>query len=419
MLTETGALTDWALTVSGERRQVTAEELTAMAEAGEADDDTLVLVGETPISLGDLRLLLDIEAELRRIEETYFQEEVELSPEQAENLVSIYEQLLADGGFTLYNTNAADDLTFPSGVDQTVVISAEVSSATMGNDCTVTVKLDKAQPQADVTFSWRAFDGSVTVAGAAEGTGVIKAGATETTFTVQAGQAAGELDDGGQGAFVVQIYDVKTALFDNGRDSWTQAVRVQGQDALKYYEQQSATASKTDRNGIAAAADMNHFGSGGDNPWAVGDATTGEILTGTSNARDQNTFNSWQSSQKAREHHTIAEHTFTVEGLSAGTYTVAFEHGGVAANIPQNAIAYFPDMTWNAGSISPMQQTAQVGYRITWTSPTASTFEYVPGALSVTLNQSTTSKAQQVPLFPNIMISSTISAVLMEMSRSH
>ena len=34
VLTQTGTLTDWALTVPGERRKVTVEELTAMAEAG-------------------------------------------------------------------------------------------------------------------------------------------------------------------------------------------------------------------------------------------------------------------------------------------------------------------------------------------------------------------------------------------------
>ena len=116
VLTGTGTLTDWALAAPGERRQVTMEELTAMAQAGEADDDTVVLVGGTDaISLGDLRVLMDIEAELQRIEEMYFQESVELTPEHAENLLSIYEQFLADGGFTLYNVNAADDLEFPSG----------------------------------------------------------------------------------------------------------------------------------------------------------------------------------------------------------------------------------------------------------------------------------------------------------------
>ena len=154
VLTETGALTDWALTVPGERRQVTAEELTAMAEAGEADDDTLVLVGETPISLGDLRLLLDIEAELRRIEETYFQEEVELSPEQAENLVSIYEQLLADGGFTLYNVNAADDLDFPSGIDRNarVTLTTEGFDALTSDGGNFKIKWEASGDSEDISF---------------------------------------------------------------------------------------------------------------------------------------------------------------------------------------------------------------------------------------------------------------------------
>ena len=162
VLTETGTPTDWDLTVPGERRQVTAEELTAMAEAGEADDDTLVLVGETPISLEDLRLLLDIEAELRRIEETYFQEEVELSPEQAENLVSIYEQLLADGGFTLYNTNAADDLDFPSGIDRNarVTLTTEGFDALTSDGGNFKIKWEASGDSEDISFQLRLLDGS-------------------------------------------------------------------------------------------------------------------------------------------------------------------------------------------------------------------------------------------------------------------
>lgn len=383
VLTGAGTLTDWALTAPGERRQVTMEELTAMAEAGEAGDDTVVLVDGTPISLGDLRLLLAIEAELRRIEETYFQEEVELTTEQAEGLVSIYEQLLADGGFTLYSTNAADDLTaddFPSGVDQTVVVSAEVSAAAMGSDCTVTVKLDKAQPEADVAFSWRAFDGSVTVTGAAEGAGVIPAGETETTFTVQVGQAAGKLDDGGQGAFAVQIYDVKNALFDNGRDSWTGAVRVQGRDALKYYEEQSAAASKTDRNGIAAAASMSSFGAG----WALGTGNEGQILTGTSNHQDQDVFRNWQSSGMPSQFHDILNHTFPVEGLSAGAYTITLAHSDVPISVPGDAKEYFPIMP---GNPSVMQQTAKVGYSVGLVATSATMNSVVREGVTVTLNR--------------------------------
>ena len=220
MLTETGALTDWALTVPGERRQVTAEELTAMAEAGEADDDTLVLVGETPISLEDLRLLLDIEAELRRIEETYFQEEVELSPEQAENLVSIYEQLLADGGFTLYNTNAADDLTaddFPSGADQTQRVTVpQTVTVENGGSATLTVSLAHAVPAGkSVALSWHIAEGSTAGAidGQTSGTLTFSEGEQSQILTVQSAES-GERWNGSR-AFVVEFDQVAGALFDN------------------------------------------------------------------------------------------------------------------------------------------------------------------------------------------------------------
>ena len=280
LLTERGARTDWAMTVPGKARQVTQAELKELLEAGTLDEDAVVTVGGQSITAGDLLVVLDIEAELRRIQETYFPEGgVDLSVEEAEALYSLYSQLLANGGFTLYNTNAADDLTaadFLSGIDQTVTISASgVDNAQMNSAYTVTVTLNEAQPNEDVIFSWRTFSGSVNAGGS--GTVIIPAGQTEATFTVNVGSAADRLDDGGQGgAFVVQVYDVKNALFADGKDSWTKAVRVQGKDALKYYEEQSATASKTDSNGIVAAADHSSTRN-----WLKGNATTGQILTGT------------------------------------------------------------------------------------------------------------------------------------------
>ena len=214
LLTERGARTDWAMTVPGEARQVTQAELKELLEAGTLDEDAVVTVGGQSITAGDLLVVLDIEAELRRIQETYFPEGgVDLSAEQAEALYSLYSQLLANGGFTLYNTNAADDLTaddFHSGIDQTVTISASgVDNAQMNSAYTVTVTLNEAQPNEDVIFSWQTFSGSVNAGGS--GTVIIPAGQTEATFTASVGGAADRLDDGGQGAFVVQVYDVKNA----------------------------------------------------------------------------------------------------------------------------------------------------------------------------------------------------------------
>ena len=214
LLTERGARTDWARTVPGEARQVTQAELKELLEAGTLDEDAVVTVGGQSITAGDRLVVLDIEAELRRIQETYFPEGgVDLSVEEAEALYSLYSQLLANGGFTLYNTNAADDLTaddFHSGIDQTVTISASgVDNAQMNSAYTVTVTLNEAQPKEDVIFSWRTFSGSVNAGGS--GTVIIPAGQTEATFTASVGGAADRLDDGGQGAFVVQVYDVKNA----------------------------------------------------------------------------------------------------------------------------------------------------------------------------------------------------------------
>ena len=158
LLTDTGASADWAMTVPGQARRVTAEEVTALVEDGSLSPDAVVTVDGVPITVADLRTILDIEAELRRIQETYFPEGgVDLSVEEAEALYSLYSQLLADGGFQLYNTNAADGLTaddFPSGIDQTVTITASgADTAEMHSDYTVTVELEEPQPNAGVTFA--------------------------------------------------------------------------------------------------------------------------------------------------------------------------------------------------------------------------------------------------------------------------
>ena len=381
-----GARTDWAMTVPGEARQVIQAELKELLEAGTLDEDAVVTVGGQSITAGDLLVVLDIEAELRRIQETYFPEGgVDLSAEQAEALYSLYSQLLANGGFTLYNTNAADDLTaddFHSGIDQTVTISASgVDNAQMNSAYTVTVTLNEAQPNEDVIFSWRTFSGSVNAGGS--GTVIIPAGQTEATFTASVGGAADRLDDGGQGAFVVQVYDVKNALFADGKDSWTKAVRVQGQDALKYYEEQSATASKTDSNGIVAAADHSSTRN-----WLKGNATTGQILTGTTDPFSQDTFNNWNKNGMSDKNHAVLEHTFTVEGLSTGMYSITFKLDATTATVPKDARDFFSEIGM---SIAAIQQTALMGYRIVWTSPTASSFDGVLGDLSVTLNQNETS----------------------------
>ena len=114
-------VTEWngEIRLDGRDDALTLDELSALSESGEVTDDTTVTVDGTPITVKDLLLLAKIETELSRIEKTYFSgKDVDLSREQAENLLSIYEQLNADGGFLLQNS-AAPDLTFASGVKHT------------------------------------------------------------------------------------------------------------------------------------------------------------------------------------------------------------------------------------------------------------------------------------------------------------
>ena len=357
LLTDTGASADWAMTVPGQARRVTAEEVTALVEDGSLSPDAVVTVDGVPITVADLRTILDIEAELRRIQETYFPEGgVDLSVEEAEALYSLYSQLLADGGFQLYNTNAADGLTaddFPSGIDQTVTITASgADTAQMHSDYTVTVELNKAQPKEDVTFSWRAFDGSVTVdeASKAGGTITIPAEETKATFTVRVGGAADRLDYRGQGAFVVQIYNVKNALFADGadrKDSWTKAVRVQGEDGLNYYQTATKQAEAYSGNGLAVAVNVNGSGS-----YLKGDKDTLKLLAGTEKANDTEAFLNWSKpdSGYANTLHTVLGTAFTIvtNGLDAGEYELTYGYPSLRVSIP-DAI-YQDESIWNGAA---------------------------------------------------------------------
>lgn len=117
LLTKTGAASDWGLTLPGGERETDLTELLAMLESGDYDPNMVISVDGTPITMADFKTMMDIEAELQRIQDTYLNDEVDLTPEQAESLYSLYQQLAADG-IQLYDTRAADELEFPSGVNQ-------------------------------------------------------------------------------------------------------------------------------------------------------------------------------------------------------------------------------------------------------------------------------------------------------------
>lgn len=231
LLTDTGALADWRLTLPGGSRQTTMAELLVMLEDDAADRSMVVTVDGTPITLGDFETMMQIEKELTRIRDTYLQEDVDLTAAQASSLYSLYEQIAADG-LTLYSTQGADALVFPSGVDQNARISMRVSSAsssTANETITATFTLNNNQAvRQDISFRVRTLDGSAragTHYTAYDGEVKIPAGQTEASVSIQLSNFTPSWSSGdvwsGERVFYIQAYQPSGALFEGNASSTT------------------------------------------------------------------------------------------------------------------------------------------------------------------------------------------------------
>lgn len=224
LLTDAGCAADWALTLPGGERETDVSELLSMLESGDYDPDMVIAVDGTPVTMADFATMMEIQKEIQRIRDTYLQDNVELTPEQAGNLYELYQQLQANG-IKLYNVRGADNLTaenFLSGEDQTqrVTVPESVTVAN-GGSAALTLTLDHAVPTGKtVTLSYRVAEGSAsgTVTGgvATEDPGVynLTFAAGESTKEITVASSSDERWNGKR-AFVVEFFDVDGALFGN------------------------------------------------------------------------------------------------------------------------------------------------------------------------------------------------------------
>ena len=228
-------MTDEKITVDG--KDYTLEELEAYLSDPAVDLTQAAEVDGTYVTLEGLKLVLEIEQYLAYVEATYFTEQ-DLTDEQKASFYDLAQawaggELSFTGGTQPLAVNALTD-EGPSGIDHGVQLSVTAAdTATANGTYTITVIPTKAQGQ-DVTFSWRAVSGSIQVAGGGDIT--IPANSTApVTLTVQVSGCAGKIK--GQGTFVVQLYDLENALFENGSNGatrWEKTVSVTRNDAFKY-----------------------------------------------------------------------------------------------------------------------------------------------------------------------------------------
>ena len=164
---EDGNLITRKMQVDG--KEMTVQEVLAMIEGG-ADLSKTVTVDGTTLTLGNLQTMAKIEAELARIQETYFNENVELTDEQREALDSLRKQLSEDGITIDGFASLEDEVKFASGINHDAYLTVSSDQDKDGEqnlvyvqneEGTVTFHVKLSEPQGqDVYFSARTMDGS-------------------------------------------------------------------------------------------------------------------------------------------------------------------------------------------------------------------------------------------------------------------
>lgn len=93
---------------------------------GALADDTVVNVDGTPVTVADLKVMLEIEEYIAYLRETYFDGH-QWSQEQLDSLDSLMEQINSEG-IDVLAPEGSEAIQFPSGVDHTAAVSMEVES---------------------------------------------------------------------------------------------------------------------------------------------------------------------------------------------------------------------------------------------------------------------------------------------------
>lgn len=229
--------TDWSdsliLRDSNGEQSVTTEELQQMIDEGTVAADAVISVDGTNVPLEDFSTMLQIRQEVQRIRDTYLQEEVELTSEQGEYLLSLYEQLQRDG-IALYNTYGAESLDFASGVNQnarvSMSLSADTVDAVLGGTVTVTFRAANANPGQQISFDATVFAGSAA--------GLVEESTQRITLN-ENGEASMQVQVkpadmtwnnpnlwSGSQLFYIQLSDPQGALFAGDSTSLIQPVKI-------------------------------------------------------------------------------------------------------------------------------------------------------------------------------------------------
>lgn len=221
-------ITDEKIVVDGAAYTL-AELETYLATPG-LDLSRIATVDGQPISLEDLKTLLEIEQYLAELKARYFTPQ-DLNDEQIDSFYDLA-GAIANGEVMMLSANVLTGAG-PAGVDHGVSLSVTAGDrATINGTYTVTVTAtgSSAAPNQPISFSWRAVSGSVL----ADGSGSITMRPGESkTLTINVGAADGYVD--GSATFLVQLYGLKNALFTDGSTRWEKTVTLLPKKAIRAF----------------------------------------------------------------------------------------------------------------------------------------------------------------------------------------
>jgi S-layer homology domain. len=242
LLSENGDLVSKSVIIDG--RSHTLDEVQALL-TGKVNLSQPVNVDGFALTLGELKTMLEIEDELLRIEQTYFNSDMELTPEHLITLQSLQTQLETTGlelpGQGMLAAPAVASVSANvsgSGIDHNVRVTMAVQNGhssvlTATNTSFNVVFSIPAATTQDIAFKVRLVDGAAKtgthVEALTSNSLTIPAGSTSVSLQVKY-KGVGSLDTGELG-FVVEAYDIsENALFAGGtaRTALTGSVSMGG-----------------------------------------------------------------------------------------------------------------------------------------------------------------------------------------------
>ena len=147
--------------------EMTLDQIRELLSEG-VDLNKIVTVDGTPITLGNLKIMLQIEDEIQRIKDTYFNEDITLNDAQKMALASLREQIETTG-IRMF-TAGPSEIQFPSGINHDIYIELDTDELVCdngsGGKSVDAVLKDKdgnplsQAPDYDISISYRFVDGS-------------------------------------------------------------------------------------------------------------------------------------------------------------------------------------------------------------------------------------------------------------------